>query len=91
MESPIIMLDERTDQATRKMLQKVVERKQKYDQLHYRHLVLMWSSIFISLATFSICITAFLHLIRIHLLPCFQLCESFIPFIYADCVIGLLE
>jgi hypothetical protein len=52
MESPIIMLDERTDQATRKMLQKVVERKQKYDQLHYWHLVLMWSSIFISFSYF---------------------------------------
>lgn len=52
MESPIIMLDERTDQATRKMLQKVVERKQKYDQLHYWHLVLMWSSIFVSFSYF---------------------------------------
>lgn len=52
MESPIMMLDERTDQATRKMLQKVVERKQKYDQLHYWHLVLMWSSIFISFSYF---------------------------------------
>jgi Protein of unknown function (DUF2663) len=48
MESSIIMLDERTDQATRKMLQKVVERKQKYDRLESRHLIVMWSTILIS-------------------------------------------
>ena len=48
MESSIIMLDERTDQATRKMLQKVVERKQKYDQLKSWHLIVMWSTILIS-------------------------------------------
>lgn len=48
MESSIIRLDERTDQATRKMLQKVVERKQKYDRLKSRHLVVMWSTILIS-------------------------------------------
>jgi hypothetical protein len=48
MESSIIMLDERTDQATRKMLQKVVERKQKYDRLASRHLIVMWSTILIS-------------------------------------------
>ena len=36
MESPIMMLDERTDQATRKMLQKVVERKQKFDKLEFQ-------------------------------------------------------
>ncbi|MCQ6273846.1 YpbF family protein [Bacillus sp. V3B] len=52
MESSIIMLDERTDQATKKMLQKVVERKQKYDRLHYWHLVVMWSTIFISFGYF---------------------------------------
>lgn len=52
MESSIIMLDERTDQATRKMLQKVIERKQKYDQLHYWHLVVMWSTIAISFGYF---------------------------------------
>ena len=48
MESSIKMLDERTDQATRKMLQKVVERKQKYDRLESRHLIVMWSTILIS-------------------------------------------
>ena len=48
MESSIIMLDERTDQATRKMLQKVVERKQNYDQLNQWHLIVMWSTILIS-------------------------------------------
>ena len=39
MESPIVMLDNRTDQATRKMLQKVVERKQKFDRLTFWHLI----------------------------------------------------
>lgn len=48
MESSIIRLDERTDQATRKMLQKVVERKEKYDRLASRHLIVMWSTILIS-------------------------------------------
>ena len=48
MESSIKMLDERTDQATRKMLQKVVERKKKYDRLASRHLIVMWSTILIS-------------------------------------------
>jgi Protein of unknown function (DUF2663) len=48
MESSIIRLDERTDQATRKMLQKVVERKEKYDRLASRHLIVMWSAILIS-------------------------------------------
>jgi hypothetical protein len=52
MESSIIMLDDRTDQATRKMLQKVIERKQKYDQLHHWHLVAMWSTISISFIYF---------------------------------------
>ena len=48
MESSIKMLDERTDQATRKVLQKVVERKQRYEQLKSRHLIVMWSTILIS-------------------------------------------
>ncbi|MBB6444732.1 YpbF family protein [Bacillus benzoevorans] len=52
MESPILMLDGRTDQATKKMLLKVVERKQKYDQLTNRHLLLMWSTIFITFCYF---------------------------------------
>jgi Protein of unknown function (DUF2663) len=52
MESAIIMLDGRTDQATRKMLQKVVERKQKYDLLKFRHLIIMWSTILSSFSYF---------------------------------------
>jgi len=52
MESSIIMLDGRTDQATRKMLQKVVERKQKYDLLKFRHLIIMWSTILSSFSYF---------------------------------------
>lgn len=52
MESPIIMLDEKTDQATRKMLQKVVERKQKFDKLTFLHLIIMWSAIIVAFAYF---------------------------------------
>nr|WP_295972358.1 YpbF family protein [uncultured Bacillus sp.] len=52
MESPILMLDERTDAATKKMLLKVVERKGKYEQLKSRHLLVMWSTIFITFCYF---------------------------------------
>lgn len=52
METPILMLDERTDPATKQMLQKVVERKEKYDALKNRHLIAMWTTIFISFIYF---------------------------------------
>lgn len=52
MDSPILMLDDRTDQATKKMLLKVVERKQKFDRLTKRHLLVMWSTIFIACSYF---------------------------------------
>ncbi|WP_428908962.1 YpbF family protein [Niallia sp. Krafla_26] len=52
MESPIMMLDEKTDQATRKMLQKVVERKRKFDKLTFWHLIIMWSAILVSFGYF---------------------------------------
>ena len=52
MESPIMMLDERTDQATRKMLQKVVERKQKFDKLEFQAFIIMWSTILVSFGYF---------------------------------------
>ncbi len=50
METAINQLDERTDQATRQMLQKVVERKAKYDHLKEWHLVIMWLVVFLSFA-----------------------------------------
>lgn len=56
MESPILMLDERTDPATKKMLLKVVERKQKFDKLTKRHLFVMWSTIL-----FTFCYFLFLY------------------------------
>jgi len=46
MESSIIMLDERTDKATKQMLQKVVERKQKFDTITFRHLLVLWTTVF---------------------------------------------
>lgn len=48
MESSIKMLDDRTDQATRQMLQKVVERKKKFDTFKQRHLITMWATMFLS-------------------------------------------
>lgn len=47
MEITIVNL-EYTDQATKQMLQKVVERKKKYDSLHLKHLIVMWAFILIS-------------------------------------------
>jgi lysylphosphatidylglycerol synthetase-like protein (DUF2156 family) len=46
VESSIKKLDERTDQATRQMLQKVVERKRKFDTFSFRHLIVLWLTIF---------------------------------------------
>jgi hypothetical protein len=60
MELSIVNLDDKTDLATRKMLQKVVEKKQKYDQLKSRHLFVMWSSILI---TFSYFIYIYYHVL----------------------------
>ncbi|MDQ0157197.1 YpbF family protein [Robertmurraya andreesenii] len=45
MESSIILLDDRTDQATKQMLQKVVERKKKFDVFTFRHLLVMWTTV----------------------------------------------
>ncbi|KAB2338354.1 DUF2663 family protein [Cytobacillus depressus] len=52
MESSIKMLDDRTDQATRQMLQKVVERKTKFDTFKLRHLIAMWATMFLSFCYF---------------------------------------
>ncbi|MBM4762153.1 YpbF family protein [Bacillus sp. B15-48] len=41
MEHSILELDERTDQATKQMLQNVVKRKRKYDDFKNNHLIIM--------------------------------------------------
>lgn len=46
METSIKMLDERTDKATKQMLQKVVERKRKFDAFTFRHFLVIWLTIF---------------------------------------------
>jgi len=46
MEAPIKLLDNRTDEATKQMLQKVIERKSKFDKFKFRHLTVMWATIF---------------------------------------------
>ncbi|MDQ0271113.1 YpbF family protein [Cytobacillus purgationiresistens] len=53
METAIMMLDERTDQATRQMLQKVVERKNKFDKLKEWHLLVMWAVVLLSFIYFA--------------------------------------
>lgn len=52
MESSIKLLDNRTDDATKQMLQKVVERKRKFDKFKLRHLIVMWTTIFIAFLYF---------------------------------------
>ena len=42
MESSIISLDEHTDQATKQMLQHVVDRKRKYESFQRKHRTIMW-------------------------------------------------
>lgn len=49
VEAPILQLEEWTDPATKQMLQKVVERKRKFDAFTFRHLVVMWATVFLSL------------------------------------------
>lgn len=45
MEQLIEELDHRTDPATKKMLQNVVQRKRKFDKFKNRHLIVMWTTI----------------------------------------------
>ncbi|WP_141433365.1 YpbF family protein [Bacillus sp. 03113] len=48
MENSIILLDERTDQATKQILQRVVEKKKKFDQYKFKHLLFLWLAVFIA-------------------------------------------
>lgn len=45
MESSILLLDDRTDQATKKMLDNVVKRKQKFDRFKFRHEMAVFGAI----------------------------------------------
>lgn len=56
MESSILLLDDRTDQATKQMLHNVVQRKKKFEAFKSKHMYVMWITIF--LASFY-----FLHLL----------------------------
>ncbi|MGG7617904.1 YpbF family protein [Bacillus coreaensis] len=62
MESEILLLDNRTDQATRQMLQKVIDKKRKFDKLKLRHLLVMWTTIFL-------CFIYFYYLYKVVLTP----------------------
>lgn len=48
METSILVLDDRTDKATKQMLQKVVERKRKFDAFKFRHLTVLWLTVFLA-------------------------------------------
>ncbi|WP_456274932.1 YpbF family protein [Bacillus sp. AK031] len=48
----IAKLNEWTDLATKQMLQNVIDRKQKWDKLKQTHLLLLWSSVFITFCFF---------------------------------------
>jgi hypothetical protein len=45
MEAEIVNLDEKTDPATKKMLQNLIERKKKFDRYKSRHLMSVWVTI----------------------------------------------
>jgi hypothetical protein len=48
MESSIIKLSDKTDKATKQMLQNVVVRKRKFDRYKNYHFLLVWISVFYS-------------------------------------------
>ena len=52
MESSIIVLDEHTDQATKQMLQHVVDRKRKFETLQRKHRTIMWITVSIAMLFF---------------------------------------
>ena len=58
MESAILLLDDNTDQATKQMLQHVVERKRKYEALKKKHLMTMWATIIFAGSLFAYLYTA---------------------------------
>lgn len=53
MESSIILLSDHTDQATKQMLQNVVDRKKKFERLEKKHRNVLWLTI-ITAASFII-------------------------------------
>lgn len=62
MEPLIILLDEHTDQATKQMLQNVVNRKQKFESLQRKHRKILWSTV-------SVCIIFFIYLYLYVVIP----------------------
>lgn len=48
MEPTIILLDEKTDQATKQMLQNVVDRKKKFEALKKKHLQSLWATMIVA-------------------------------------------
>jgi hypothetical protein len=52
MDEQILQLDERTDPATKQMLQNVVKRKKKFDEFKAKHLFVMSCTLFFTLIYF---------------------------------------
>ena len=52
MDEQILKLDERTDPATKQMLQNVVKRKKKFDEFKAKHLFVMSCTLFLTLIYF---------------------------------------
>lgn len=52
MESPILLLDEKTDPTTKKILENVVKRKMKFDLYQRRHSFAIWAALLLVLSYF---------------------------------------
>lgn len=52
MEELIRKLDHLTDETTKEMLQKLVEKKKKFEMMKYRHISIMWLTIFFTFIYF---------------------------------------
>jgi hypothetical protein len=52
MEVNLMILNSDTDQATKQMLQYVIEKKRKWDNYHFAHRIMLWTSILYTLALF---------------------------------------
>ena len=85
LESSIISLDEHTDQATKQMLQHVIDRKRKYESFKSKasndYVVCKWNSHSIC------CLSIFIHIDSVFIFifyNIFSLCQSDVPCIFFD-------
>lgn len=90
MESTIILLDEHTDQATKQILQHVVERKRKFERLQRKHRKVLWSSVGVASSFF---IYLYVYVVTPYAYSFFEIFAAFvnqsIHFLYLVATIGL--